>query len=151
MSSVASRLFAQPFVPAQIKDNIKYPRHWPLLGESTGDSTDDRWNPLTKGHQRGKCFHLITLPWIGPIWRQPIGKNKFHISPSCVNQLRSANTYSLIRGNNQYSLKIFPRFIRFHPKQPKRIEVLTGAVATILLLRKLIWYNSRIIQWKFLT
>ena len=33
-----------PFVQAQIKENIKAPRHWPLRGESTGV----RWIPLTK-------------------------------------------------------------------------------------------------------
>ena len=31
------------------QENIKAPRHWPLLGESTGD----RWFPLAKGHWRG--------------------------------------------------------------------------------------------------
>ena len=41
----ASRLFAQPFVQALIKENIKAPSHWPLQGESTGD----RRIPLTKG------------------------------------------------------------------------------------------------------
>ena len=30
---------------AQIKENIKAPRHWPLWGEFT----DDQWIPLTKG------------------------------------------------------------------------------------------------------
>ena len=30
---------------AQIKENIKAPRHWPLCGEFTGH----RWNPHTKG------------------------------------------------------------------------------------------------------
>ena len=30
---------------AQIKENIKVPRHWPLQGEFTGD----RWTPRTKG------------------------------------------------------------------------------------------------------
>ena len=30
---------------AQTKENIKAQRHWPLLGEFTGD----RWIPLTKG------------------------------------------------------------------------------------------------------
>ena len=30
---------------AQIKENIKAPRHWPLCGEFTGD----RWIPRTKG------------------------------------------------------------------------------------------------------
>ena len=31
---------------AQIKEEIKAPRHWPLWGEFTGD----RWIPRTKGH-----------------------------------------------------------------------------------------------------
>ena len=39
-----SRLFAQSFVQAQIKENIKTPRHWSLWEEST----DGRWIPLTK-------------------------------------------------------------------------------------------------------
>ena len=38
-------MFTQPFIQAQIKENIKAPRHWPLWGEFTGD----RWIPLTKG------------------------------------------------------------------------------------------------------
>ena len=29
--------------------------HWPLWGGSTGD----RWIPLIKGQQHGKCFHLV--------------------------------------------------------------------------------------------
>ena len=37
--SPASPLFAQLFVHAQIKENIKDPRHWLLCGEFTGD----RW------------------------------------------------------------------------------------------------------------
>ena len=41
----ASQLFTQPFIHAQIKGNIKAPRHWPLLGEFTGDP----WIPRTKG------------------------------------------------------------------------------------------------------
>ena len=32
---------------------------WPLWGESTGD----RWIPLTKGQWRGKCFHPMTSLW----------------------------------------------------------------------------------------
>ena len=35
----------KPFVYAQIKENIKAPRHWPLWGLFTGD----RWIPRTKG------------------------------------------------------------------------------------------------------
>ena len=33
------------FIQAQIKENIKAPRHWPLCGEFNGD----RWIPRTKG------------------------------------------------------------------------------------------------------
>ena len=36
LKSPASRLFTQPFIQAQIKENIKVPRHWPLCGEFTG-------------------------------------------------------------------------------------------------------------------
>ena len=45
LNSPASRLFAQPDIQAQIKENIKAPRHWPIGGEFTGD----RWIPRTKG------------------------------------------------------------------------------------------------------
>ena len=41
----ASRLFTQPIIQAQIKENIKAPRHWALCGEFTGD----RWIPRIKG------------------------------------------------------------------------------------------------------
>ena len=34
--SPASRLFTQPFIQTQIKENLKAPRHWPLCGEFTG-------------------------------------------------------------------------------------------------------------------
>ena len=34
--SPASRLFTQPFIQTQIKENIKAPCHWPLCGEFTG-------------------------------------------------------------------------------------------------------------------
>ena len=36
LKSPASRLFTQPFIRAQIKENIKAPRHWPLCGNSPG-------------------------------------------------------------------------------------------------------------------
>ena len=38
-------MFAQTCAQAQIKENMKAMSHCPLLGESTGD----RWIPLTKG------------------------------------------------------------------------------------------------------
>ena len=45
LRSPASRLFTQPFIQAQIKENIKAPRHWPLWGELAGH----RRIPRTKG------------------------------------------------------------------------------------------------------
>ena len=50
MGTMASQITSltivtQPFIQAQIKENIKDPRHWPLCGEFTGD----RWIPRTKG------------------------------------------------------------------------------------------------------
>ena len=44
LKSPASPLFTQTFIQAQIKENVKAPRHWPLCGEFTGD----RWIPRTK-------------------------------------------------------------------------------------------------------
>ena len=41
----ASRLFTQPLIQAQIKENTQAPRHWPLSGEFTGD----RWIPRING------------------------------------------------------------------------------------------------------
>ena len=45
MSSQITGMFAQPFIQAEIKENIKALRHWPLCGEFTSD----RWIPHTKG------------------------------------------------------------------------------------------------------
>ena len=36
MASQITSLTIQPFIPAQIKENIKAPRHWPLCGKFTG-------------------------------------------------------------------------------------------------------------------
>ena len=35
LKSPAWRLFTQPFIQTQIRENIKAPRHWPLCGEFT--------------------------------------------------------------------------------------------------------------------
>ena len=59
LKSPASRLFAQSFIRAQIKENIKAPRHLPLCGKFTGD----RWIPRTNGQYRWKYFHLMTSSW----------------------------------------------------------------------------------------
>ena len=54
--SPVPRLFPQPFMQAQIKENIEATCHWPLCGEFNGD----RWILRARGQQRGKCFHLMT-------------------------------------------------------------------------------------------
>ena len=46
LKALASRLFAQLFIQAQIKENIKAPRHWPLCGEFTVD----HWIPRKKAN-----------------------------------------------------------------------------------------------------
>ena len=61
MGAMASQIISltivySPFIQAQIKENLKAPRHWPLWGEFTGH----RWIPYTKGQWRGKCFHFMT-------------------------------------------------------------------------------------------
>ena len=43
-SQITSRLFTQPFIQTQIKENIKAPRHWPLCGEFTGERGIPRTN-----------------------------------------------------------------------------------------------------------
>ena len=45
MSMMASQITSLTIVQAQIKENIKAPRQWPLWGEFTGN----RWIPRTKG------------------------------------------------------------------------------------------------------
>ena len=45
MVSPAPPLFTQPFIQAQMKENMKAPRQWPLWGEFTRDG----WIPGTKG------------------------------------------------------------------------------------------------------
>ena len=52
---LASRLFTQSFIQAQIKQNIKAPRHWPLCGEFTGD----RWIPA----QRASNAENVSIWW----------------------------------------------------------------------------------------
>ena len=59
--SPASRWFAPPFIQAQIKENIKAPRHWPFWGESTVN----RWILLTKGPLTWKAlpFDDVIIKW----------------------------------------------------------------------------------------
>ena len=79
---------SQSFVQAQITENIKAPRHWPLWGESTGA----RWFPLQRQITR-KCFHLMTSWWC--MWHM------------LMCRILSANLMS-IQFNDSYT----------HPKKP---------------------------------
>ena len=55
LKSPASPLFTQPFIQAQIKENIKAPRHWPLCGEFTWS----RWFPA----QRASNAENVPIWW----------------------------------------------------------------------------------------
>ena len=44
VSQITSLTFTQPFIQAQIKENIKAPRHWRLCGEFTGDRLKPQTN-----------------------------------------------------------------------------------------------------------
>ena len=60
LESPASPLFTQPFIRAQIKENIKALHHWPLCWEFIGD----RWIPRTNGRnvENGSIWwrHYVT-------------------------------------------------------------------------------------------
>ena len=78
LKSLASRLFAQPFVQVPIKENIKALHHWPLLGKFTGHQRI----PLTRGQVAenlsiwwrhhvadcGGCTHEHQASWLAAIW-----------------------------------------------------------------------------------
>ena len=109
--SLASRLFTQPFIQAQIKENIKAPRHWPLSGEFTGDL----WIPRTKGQLRGKCFHLMTSSWIvsgmGPrsTLRDPGGSlapPERHTTWQCLTSLISCRQVMTSQNLRQFSVTL---------------------------------------------
>ena len=62
-----SRLFIHSFVQAQINENIKAPRYWPLWGEVA----DNRWISWTKGQGRWKGFYLMASSWISATYLFP--------------------------------------------------------------------------------
>ena len=65
LKSPASPLFAQLLVQAQIKENIKAPRHWLFCVESTGD----RWIPHKRPVTR-KMFSLDDVIMCKPFFLQ---------------------------------------------------------------------------------
>ena len=57
LESPASQLFARLFIQAQIKENIKAPRYWPLCREFTGDWS----NSLLSLHKRPVTQKMFPL------------------------------------------------------------------------------------------
>ena len=70
-------MFAQPFVQAQIKENIKAPRHWPLWGESICD----RWIPIAKASNTENI----------PIWWRHLVKTRRTYVPANIHVHRFLN------------------------------------------------------------
>ena len=61
LKSSVSRLFTQPFIQAQINENIIAPRHWPLCGEVTGH--------LWISSQRASKAENVSIWWRHHTWR----------------------------------------------------------------------------------
>ena len=70
LKSPASRLFTQPFIQMQIKENIKALRHWPLCGEFTGTGEFPA--------QRASYAENVSI-W----WRHHVMREMFLLPPLC--------------------------------------------------------------------
>ena len=66
LKSPASRLFTQPFIQEQIKENIKAPRHWPLCGEFTGDRwiSPHKWLVTQKMFPFDDVIMFVAFQWL---------------------------------------------------------------------------------------
>ena len=67
-------MFTQPFVQAQIKENITAPRHWPFLREI------HRRIPRTKGQGNAECG-LMTSSWTDSLTAYFHSSNDRHLPP----------------------------------------------------------------------
>ena len=114
LKSPASRLFTQSFIQAQIKENIKAPRHWPLCGEFTGTgefpakraSNAENVSIWWRHHAKELCtwfvFHC-TVEWLGLVMMTSTNGNIFHVTGHLCGeftgdkgQWRRASMFSLI-------------------------------------------------------
>ena len=119
-------LFNQPFVKAQVKNNIKAPRHWPLWGEFTGD----RWIPVIKGPVTGKCFHLMTSSYASfMLQRFILHITKWHVVPATYSELPKFEVYT----NEGRFQRTSPYF--YHSSLPPRIPAMQGTFVIIHLLQ----------------
>ena len=103
MSMMASRLFTQMFVQAQIKENIKALHHWPLWGEFTSDQRI----PRTKGQEHGKCLHLMMSSC--SFCNQAL-RNVLYISQVCKH-ICLAVLYAFHQHNLRTAVEIHGKFI----------------------------------------
>ena len=79
----ASRLFTQPFIQTQIKENTKAPRHWPLCGEFTGTgefpaqmaSYAENVSIWWRHHDNSRVDGIVT--WM--IWKGPVMQSSAHL------------------------------------------------------------------------
>ena len=145
----ASRLFAEPFVRVQIKENVNALRHWPLWGESTGD----RWIPLIKAsitenvsfwwrhhvscksilkiHICGKCHSLIPLVRINlQGWETTIAIIKTAGINSCITRFNSLDIF--IRAHTSHAK--YPEFIRVIDKDEGKInfEIVNNSIVIFM-------------------
>ena len=96
LKSPASRLFTQPFIQMQIKENIKAPRHWPLCGEFTGTGEFPA--------QRASYAEYVSI-W----WRHHVNQNKKKIIHKMHLKIWSANPPNIFQRNSKSM--VFPFFI----------------------------------------
>ena len=81
LKSQASRLFTQSFIRAQIKENIKAPRHWPLCGEFPAQRASNAENASIWWRHHVQTF-CKAFSWIKTIFLL-----KFHWNVlSCVHE-----------------------------------------------------------------
>ena len=88
LKSPALRLFTQPFIQAQINENIKAPRHWPLWRELTGEFPSQRasnaenvsfwWrHHVTRLHGKAFCISV-------PLWWEATSHRCFLLTVSVI-------------------------------------------------------------------
>ena len=102
LRSPALRFFTQPFVRAQIKENTKAPRHWPLCGEFTGEA---QWRICASGE------HVI----IGSDYSLPPIRHQAIIWTNVA--LLSVGTYGRTLGEILIEIQMFS-FRKMHLKIP---------------------------------
>ena len=86
MSGMASQITSLAivgwnFIQAQIKGNMKAPRHWPLCGDSpvTGESPAQRASDAELS-----CFHLMTSSWNVCLWVRLPHHRSHHKKPQTL-------------------------------------------------------------------